>query len=204
MIVIGITGSIGMGKSTIASMLKTFNIPIFDSDYEVKHILEKDKFVMNKIEKIWPDVILLELGHKKIDKVVLGNKIFEDKKKRKQLEKIIHPIIKQKRIQFLKNHNKYKIVGLDVPLLYETKTNEICNFVFLANTSKKIQQKRVLKRSYMTKKKFELINDVQWSYEKKKKFNPFIIETSFGRLYSFVQLIMYLIIIVVKRQDKND
>ena len=80
MIIIGITGSIGMGKTTISAMLKFLNIPIFDSDEEVKMILEENEIVIDKIQEIWPDVVSLEMQKKKINKVSLGNKIFKEKK----------------------------------------------------------------------------------------------------------------------------
>lgn len=203
MIIIGITGSIGMGKTTISSMLKFLNIPIFDSDKEVKKILEKNALVIDQIQKMWPDVVFVEAGQRKINKFFLGNKIFSNKKNREFLEKIIHPLVRDKRTQFIREYYKSKIIGLDVPLLYETKTNEICNFIFLVNTSKKNQQRRVLKRSKMTKEKFNFINNSQWSYEKKKKMKPFIINTSFGKLLSFIQVLFYLAIIIIYRRDRN-
>ena len=203
MIIIGITGSIGMGKTTISSMLKFLNIPIFDSDKEVKRVLNNE-IVIDKIQRIWPEVVLLKMEQKKIDKFSLSNKIFENKKNRKILERIIHPIVKEKRVQFIHEYYKSSIVGLDVPLLYETKTSEICNYIFLVNTSKKIQQRRVLKRPKMTKEKFELINNAQWSYEKKKKMKPFVINTSFGKLFSFFQVLIYLAIIITNRRAKSE
>ena len=203
MIIIGITGSIGMGKTTISSMLKFLNIPIFDSDKEVKRVLNNE-IVIDKIQRIWPEVVSLKMEQKKIDKFSLSNKIFENKKNRKLLEGIIHPIVKEKRVQFIHEYYKSSIVGLDVPLLYETKTSEICNYIFLVNTSKKIQQRRVLKRPKMTKEKFELINNAQWSYEKKKKMKPFVINTSFGKLFSFFQVLIYLAIIITNRRAKSE
>ena len=65
MIVIGITGSIGMGKTTIAQMLKRFNIPVFDSDKEVKNILENNNLVKDQLDRLWPDVILTKVNKKK-------------------------------------------------------------------------------------------------------------------------------------------
>ena len=67
-----------------------------------------------------------------------------------------------------------------------------CDYIFLVNTTKKIQKKRVLMRPNMTEKKFELINNSQWSFEKKKKEKPFIINTSFGKLITFIIVIFYL------------
>ena len=80
----------------------------------------------------------------------------------------------------------------------------MCNFIFLVNTSKKNQQRRVLKRPKMTKEKFDLINNAQWSYEKKKRMRPFVINTSFGKLISFIQVLVYLVIIITNRKVKNE
>ena len=79
MIIIGITGSIGMGKSTIANMFKQFKIPVFDSDKEVRDILENNDAVKKQIYDLWPDVILTETNEKVIDKNLLGRKIFGQK-----------------------------------------------------------------------------------------------------------------------------
>ena len=204
MIIIGITGSIGMGKTTISSMLKFLGIPIFDSDKHVKYILEEDNFVINKIHKIWPDTITLIKRKKIINKVILGDRIFENKNNRIILEKIIHPIVKNKRNAFLHKHKSVNIIGLDVPLLYETGTDKICDYVFLVNALESIQRKRVLARPNMTKEKFEQIKFAQWSYEKKKKKKPFIINTSYGKLLSFIILLRYLLIVKVNGKIKHD
>ena len=195
MIIIGITGSIGTGKTTVSKMLKVLKIPIFDSDQKVKEILDKDQFVIKKILKIWPDVIISNQRERKIDKLVLSNKIFKNIRERKKLENIIHPLVEKERNIFLENSRKFGIVGLDIPLLYETGIDKKCDYVFLMNTSKKIQKKRVLKRPNMTEKKFELINKAQWSFEKKLKRKPFIINTSLGKIITFILVLYYLFII---------
>ena len=192
MIIIGITGSIGMGKTTVSNMLRNLKIPVFDSDKEVREILEKNHNVIEKISKIWPDTVSSYQMQKKIDKTILSNKIFISKNDRKKLENIIHPLVKKKRNLFLKNFKKFSIVGLDVPLLYETQMDKMCDYVFLVNTTKKIQKKRVLARPNMSQKKFELINDTQWSYEKKAKEKPFIINTSFGKTITFIVMLFHL------------
>ena len=97
MIIIGITGSIGTGKTTVSRMLKILKIPIFDSDKKVKEILDKNQLVIEKILKIWPDAISSNQIQRKIDKVVLSNKIFNNKKERKKLEDIIHPLVEKER-----------------------------------------------------------------------------------------------------------
>ena len=81
---------------------------------------------------------------------------------------------------------------MDIPLLYETGMDKGCDYIFLVHTSKKIQKKRVLMRPNMTDEKFELINKSQWCFEKKEKERPFVINTSFGKLITFILVIFYL------------
>ena len=182
-----------MGKTTVSKMLRILKIPVFDSDKKVKEILEKNYDIIEKISKIWPESILFHQKQIKINKEALSNRIFKNKKERKKLERIIHPVVKRERRSFLKKYEKYFIVGLDIPLLYETGMNKECDYIFLVNTTKKIQKQRVLARPNMTEEKFELINNSQWNFEKKEKEKPFIINTSFGKLITFIIVIFYLI-----------
>ena len=200
MIIIGITGSIGMGKSTIANMLKHFKIPVFDSDKEVKEILENNVLVKKQIYDLWPDVILTETNNKKIDKNLLGTKIFGNKKYRTALENIIHPHVLERRNVFIKSEQKSFIVALDVPLLYETGADKICDNVFLAYANEETQRKRVLARPGMTQKKLSLIKKAQLDDEKKRRKGPHIITTSYGKLISLIMITVYLIIIVFKKK----
>jgi len=200
-IIIGITGSIGMGKSTIASILKFFGIPIHDSDLAVKLLIETDSLVLKKIKKNWPEVIDIVNNKEVINKGKLSEIIFNDIKCKKKLEKIIHPLVNKKRKMFLKKHEcKNNIVGMDVPLLYETGLNKICNYIFLALTSEANQAKRVLKRKYMTKEKFILIKENQWSDEMKKEQKPYIINTTYGKIFVFILLTFLLSTIFFKEK----
>ena len=193
MVVIGITGSIGMGKTTVSNMLKILKIPVFDSDKKVKEILDKNQKVRRKISKIWPDTISGNNNQEKIDKIALSNKIFKSNSAKVKLESIIHPIVEKERALFLKKFNKCSIVGLDVPLLYETGTDKKCDYIFLVNTTRNIQKKRVLMRPNMTEEKFELINNSQWSFKKKTiQKKPFVINTSYGKTVTFFIVLFYL------------
>ncbi len=203
MIIIGITGSIGMGKTTVSSMLRFLGIPIFDSDKEVREILDKNVDVKNEIFKIWPKALYIEQKEKKINKIFLSDKVFKTKRDKEKLERIIHPLVEDLRISFIKQNHASYIIGLDVPLLYETGTDKVCNYIFLTNTSKKNQKKRVLLRQNMTEEKFNLINNSQWSFERKKNKNPFLISTSYGKLYSFITVLFYLLVIIFKEQNKK-
>ena len=200
MIIIGITGSIGMGKSTIANMLKQFKIPVFDSDKEVRDILENNNTVKKQICDLWPDVILSETNEKEIDKNLLSRKIFSNIKYRKTLESIIHPKVKERRIIFIKSVETSPIVALDVPLLYETGTDKVCDDIFLVYTNEETQKKRVLARSSMTQKKLDLIKKAQWNDQKKRDKDPYLVTTSYGKFVSFVIITGYLITIFFKKK----
>ena len=205
MIIIGITGSIGMGKTTIAKILKFCKIPIFDADKEVKKILENNLSIKNKIKRKWPKCIYLQNNKEIIDKKKLGKIIFSNKTEKEKLEKIIHPIVNKKRDNFIieKKKEKFRLVGLDIPLLYETKTNQICDYILLASASEKTQKKRVLKRAEMTIDKFHKINKTQLSDYFKRKQKPIIISTDFGKIITFFSVIFYLILINLKLRIKK-
>ena len=201
MIIIGITGSIGMGKSTIASMLKFFGIPIHDSDLLVKGLIETNALVFKEIKKNWPEVIDIIDSKEIINKGKLSEIIFNNIKCKENLEKIIHPLVNKKRKMFLKKYEfKKNIVGMDVPLLYETGLNKICNYIFLALTSEENQAKRVLKRKKMTKEKFISIKENQWSDEMKKEQKPYIINTTYGKISVFILLTFLLSTILFKEK----
>ena len=205
MIIIGITGSIGMGKTTIASIFTKLNIPTHDSDATVALLLDKNVNVINQITEKWPTCIISSKNKNSINKIKLSDIIFKEKSQKKFLEGIIHPHVMDSRDLFLKkNINiKKKIVGLDVPLLYETRTDKICNYVFLAYASKKIQRKRVLKRKNMTAKKFENITSSQISDLKKKSNNPLIIRTDFGKLVTLILVLINLFKIFIFEKLKK-
>ena len=200
MIIIGITGSIGMGKSTIALMLKFLKIPIHDSDNIVKLLLKENLLIIDKIKKNWPSCIINVEKKEIINKEELAKIIFDNKKEKVKLEKIIHPYVVNNRNSFINKNKNKMIIGLDVPLLYETNTDKICNYVFLASASKKIQKIRVLKRSNMNMKKFNKINDIQLSDLKKKKKNPIIITTEYGKIITFTLVILNILWIIIKKR----
>ena len=117
------------------------------------------------------------------------------------MEKIIHPLVHKEREKFLKKYKSNKfIIAIDVPLLYETGVNKICDYIFLALTSEKNQKIRVLKRKNMNEKKLQLIKKNQWSDKMKKSQNPYIISTSYGKLPTFILTVSFLLIIVLREK----
>ena len=186
--IIGITGSIGMGKSTISSMLTKLGIPVFDSDKQVSKVLENNRKIITKIGLKWPDAVIINDREISVNKKVLGDIIFSNLSDKIFLEKLIHPIINQERNLFIQQNINHSLIALDVPLLFETKLHKICDFIFLANAKSDIQMSRVLKRKNMTHEKFELIKKNQLSNEERKKLssNIFVVSTNYGKLVSLI------------------
>lgn len=203
--IIGITGSIGMGKSTISSMLTKLGIPVFDSDKQVSKVLEKNYKVITKIGLKWPHAVIINNREIRVNKKVLGDIIFSNLSDKIFLEKLIHPILHQERDLFIQQNINHSLIALDVPLLFETKLHKICDFIFLANAKSDIQMSRVLKRKNMTHEKFNLIKKNQLSNEERKKLssNIFVISTNYGKLVSFIIVLAYLfkILFFTKKGD---
>ena len=203
--IIGITGSIGMGKSTIASMLIKMGIPVFDSDEQVFKVLENNNKVITKIALKWPHAVIINNRQKRVNKKVLGDIVFSNLSDKIFLENLIHPIVHQERNLFIQENNRNSLIALDVPLLFETKLHKICDFIFLANAKSDIQMSRVLKRKNMTHQKFDLIKKNQLSNEERKKLssNIFVVSTNYGKLVSFIIVLAYLfkILFFTKKGD---
>jgi dephospho-CoA kinase len=192
--IIGITGSIGMGKSTISSMLTKLGIPVFDSDKQVSKVLENNSKIITKIGLKWPHAVNINDREISVNKKVLGDIIFSNLSDKIFLEKLIHPIINQERDLFIQQNINHSLIALDVPLLFETKLHNICDFIFLANAKNEIQMSRVLKRKNMTHEKFDLIKKNQLSNGERKKLstNIFIVSTNYGRVVTFILILGYL------------
>ena len=192
--IIGITGSIGMGKSTISSMLTKLGIPVFDSDKQVSKVLEKNYRVITKIGLKWPHAVIINNREIRVNKKVLGDIIFSNLSDKIFLEKLIHPILHQERDLFIQQNINHSLIALDVPLLFETKLHKICDFIFLVNAKNEIQMSRVLKRKNMTHEKFDLIKKNQLSNEERRKLssNIFVVSTDYGKVISFFIILGYL------------
>ena len=203
--IIGITGSIGMGKSTISYMLTKLGIPVFDSDKQVSKVLENNSNIIKKIGLKWPHAVIINNRQKKVNKKVLGDIVFSNLSDKIFLENLIHPIVHQERNLFIQENNRNSLIALDVPLLFETKLHKICDFIFLANAKSDIQMSRVLKRKNMTHEKFDLIKKNQLSNEERKKLssNVFVVSTNYGKLVSFIIILGCLLKILFLTRKGN-
>ena len=175
MIKIGLTGSIGMGKSETARIFNSLGIPVYDADASVHKLYESGKTGAIAIKKIFPEAISDDGS---VDRKILGGIVVGNKTNIKKLEDIIHPLLKNDRLDFFEKNINEKIVVLDIPLLFETKGESQVDYVVVVSTSDNIQKQRVLERPDMTEDKFEKILLSQMPNEAKCKKADFIIDTS--------------------------
>ena len=138
---IGITGSIGTGKTTIANIFALFNFPVFNADKEIKKILDEHK-IKQKLEKIWP----VTVKNNSINKLKLRTIIFSNKSEKKKLEKLLYPYLEVEFDKFEKTNYNKKILVYDVPLIYETNSEKKYDLILLANCDFETQRKRVISR----------------------------------------------------------
>ena len=194
---IGITGSIGTGKTTIANMFALFKIPIFDADREIKNILKK-KEIKQTLKNIWPLIVKKD----QIDKLKLREIIFSNNTEKNKLEKLLYPYLEIELKTFEAANDKKKILVYDVPLIYETKTEKRYDKILLAHCNKKIQRERVLNRDNITVSLFEKILASQLSFDDKIKFKPQVINTN-NKLYILIKICILLIKILIMLKSKN-
>ena len=175
MIIIGLTGSIGMGKTETAKIFSNLGIPVYDADASVHKIYQSGKIGALAIKKLFPETIAADGS---VDREILSSIVVGNKTNIKRLEEIIHPLLKEDRLAFFEKNKNEKTVVLDIPLLLETKGESQVDYVVVVSTSKNIQKQRVLERPNMTEDKFEKILLSQMPNQIKCKKADFVIDTS--------------------------
>lgn len=176
MIVIGLTGSIGMGKSTTAKMFAEEGVPVHDSDEAVHRLYAGP--AMPLVEAAFPGVTI----DGKIDRTVLGAKVLGNPTAMKTLEGIIHPLVRADANEFLARHRRAgaPMAILDIPLLFETGGRDRVDKVVVVTAPAEIQRQRVLVRPGMTVEKFESILARQVPDGEKRRLADFVVDTGQG------------------------
>ena len=174
MIKVGLTGSIGMGKSTVASMFKQLGYPTQNAD-DIVHKLYSGKAV-KPIQKLFPDAIT----DNQVDRKKLAQLIVADPEKFKKLESTVHPLVREEEQKFFSaaESSGAKLAVLDIPLLFETSSEVQFDVIVVVSADKKVQQKRVLSRKGMTEELFNTILNKQIPDSEKRKRAHFIIDTN--------------------------
>lgn len=176
MIVLGLTGSIGMGKSTTAQFFKDKNVPVFDADAMV-HELYKGKAVAQVVQR-FPGTAM----DGQIDRTALAKALSNDPTGFSDLEKIIHPLVRQAEIDFIDTSRSagQKLVVLDIPLLFESGGDALCDKIVVVTAPAAIQKERVLARPGMSEEKFTQLLERQMSDADKRKRADFLVFTHKG------------------------
>lgn len=173
MIRIGVIGDIGSGKSHAA---RIFGYPVFNADKEVARLYKKNKKCYKKLKKKLPKYITsFPIKKNEIFKAILDNK-----KNLKKIVKIIHPLVRSKMNEFIKQNKGKRIVILDIPLLLENKINKKSDILIFINAKKKLINRRIRKRHGVNLKIVKELKKLQLPLELKKRKADFVIENNFN------------------------
>lgn len=177
-LVIGLTGSIGTGKSTIANKCKKLGIPVVDADLIAREVVEPGKDAYQAILATFGKEILQE--DQTLNREKLGALVFADEEKRKQLNEIVHPAIRKEMLRQRDSYiaGKEACVVLDIPLLYESKLTHFVEKVIVVATSQDIQLKRILKRDQMTEEEAKQRINAQIHIAEKVKWADAVIDNN--------------------------
>ena len=176
MLVLGLTGSIGMGKSTTAKLFEEAGVPVYDADATVHKIYEGE--AVPAIEAAFPGTVV----DGKVDRALLSAKVVHDPAAMKRLEQIVHPMLRSHHQTFLDDAESSgaAVAVVDVPLLFETGGEKRVDAVVVVTTSPIVQRERILARDNMTPEKLDAILARQMPDAEKRKRAEFVVDTSHG------------------------
>lgn len=174
MIRIALTGSIGMGKSTVAGMFEKAGIPVFDADYEVRQLQAAGGLLVDIIGQRFPGTVRDGV----IDRDALSQIVIADPRELAALEAIVHPHVRELRARFIEQNSDRQALLFDIPLLFETGSEREFDTVVVVSAPAQIQRKRVLRRPGMTEEKLAGILGRQLPDEQKRAKADFVIDTS--------------------------
>jgi dephospho-CoA kinase len=176
MLILGLTGSIGMGKSTTAKLFAEAGVPVYDADATVHSLYEGE--AAPAIEAAFPGTTT----DGKVDRNKLSARVVHDPAAMKQLEQIVHPMLGASRQKFMDDAERSgaPIVVVDVPLLFETGGEKRVDAVVVVTTTREIQRQRILARDNMTGEKLDAILARQLPDAEKRKRADFVVDTSHG------------------------
>lgn len=180
-VVIGLTGSIGMGKSKIADKFRYLGIPVFDADAAVREVQGPGGVALPAIEAAFPGTT----GPMGVDRAKLGAAVFGNSQALKRLERIVHPAVGRLQQQFRRRHRSRRAMVLDIPLLLEGEGWKGVDLIAVASAPFHVQRARVLARPGMTAEKFAKVVAHQMPDAQKRALADVVVETGRGRLLTF-------------------
>jgi dephospho-CoA kinase len=187
MIVLGLTGSIGMGKSTAAAALRRLGVPLYDADAEIHKMLGPGGAAVAAVEAAFPGVRGENGG---IDRRLLGSRVFGKPDELRRLEKILHPMVRAVEHRWVARQRAQgaRLVVLDIPLLFETDRIDRVDGVIVVSAPLRLQRERVMRRQGMTVARFAAIVDSQLADREKRRRADFVVSTALSRAAAAQQL----------------
>ena len=182
MFVLGLTGSIGMGKTAAAAMLRRLGVPVHEADAVVYRLLGAGGAAVAPVADAFPSVLV----DGAIDRTRLGGIVFADAAKLRRLEAILHPMVGASATAFLRRHARWRspLVALDIPLLFETGGAARVDAVLVVTTSALVQTQRVLRRPGMTRARLAAILARQVPDAEKRRRADYVVVTGLGKHYT--------------------
>jgi len=182
---VGLTGSIGMGKTETGKMFARLGVPVYDADASVHQLYERGA-AADEIAKEFPGCV----RGGKVDRKALADWITRDVSALQRLEQIVHPLVAEEQRRFLAQAEEQNadMVVLDIPLLFETQGHDRMDAVVVVSAPAEIQRARVLSRADMTQCKLDRILQRQMSDAEKRKKGHFVVETEKGFEHAFEQV----------------
>jgi len=172
-LILGLTGSIGMGKSTVAGMFARLGVPVFDADAEVRRMQGPGGELLPAIAAAFPGTVSAQ----GLDRAALGALVFGDAAALARLEAIVHPAVAAVRGRFLADHADQPLVVLDIPLLFEKGGAELVDAIAVVSAPAEIQRERVLARPGMTEQRLAEVLALQMPDAEKRRRADHIIDT---------------------------
>lgn len=186
MIILGLTGSIGMGKTTAANAFVRLGVPIFDADAAVHRLLAENGAAVAEVEAAFPGTVRNGV----VDREALGRRVFGDADALRRLEGILHPKVRASRARFLRaaKARGERLAVFEIPLLFETGGDAECDFTCVVSAPLFVQASRVLRRPGMTPEKFAGVLTRQMPDAEKRRRADFIIPTGNGKRYALQRI----------------
>lgn len=204
MMILGLTGSIGMGKSTATRAFATQGAMIWDADAEVHRLMAPGGAAVSAVAAAFPDALAEKTGGGAfIDRKILGQSIFQDSAGLSRLEAILHPLVRRGERRFLGTveRRRCRLVVLDIPLLFETGGDLRCDATAVVSAPEFVQRARVLQRPNMTADKFDAIVARQMPDWEKRRRADFIIPTGQDKRVSLRAIVSIAGILATRRGD---
>ena len=200
MVILGLTGSIGMGKSTAADALRRLGVPVHDADRAVHALLGRGGAAVAAVAAAFPGAV----KEGAVDRKALGALVFADPLSLARLEAIVHPLVRAAKDRFLRQQaaRRARLVVLDIPLLYESGGDAGCDAVLVVSAPAELQRQRVMGRPGMSGARLAAILAKQMPDRAKRRRADFVVETGLGKSHS-LRAIARIVTLMKRRRGRH-